>query len=166
VKKTIFLALAFILVLAVGVGAAVEVTLLGPKQYVRTDASPNLFSDSFPGKSGTGKIIVQNGGVDGADLVSGAIIRINGVEVFGVNDFNQKVTRLEKVIPLVATNVLSCELRSKPNSFLSIEISQDIPGEAGSVIGTHGGSLEVPDPSSPLFGTKSTRASSSALFIN
>ena len=153
-KKTTTLTLATILILAVWYSYAVEVTLLGPKQYIRTDGSPNLYTDSFPGRAGTGRIVVQNGGVDGVDLVSGAIIRVNGTEVFGVNDFSQKSLLLTETINLLDANTVSVELRSKPGSFLAIEISEQVDSDAAAIIGTSGGILEVTDPVSPLLGVR------------
>ena len=153
-KKYILIALATILVLAVGYTYAVEVTLLGPKQYARTQGSPNLYNDSFIGKAGQGKIVIRNGGVDSANLVSSAIVKLNGVAVFGVNDFNQHAWKLEKSVSLNDTNSLSVELRSEPGSFLTIELSEEIEAAGAAVIGSSGGTASVEDPSNPLFGTK------------
>lgn len=54
-----------VLLLAASYSYAVEVTLFGPKQYTKTAAQADFFSESFPGRSGSGKIVVQNSGIDG-----------------------------------------------------------------------------------------------------
>jgi hypothetical protein len=154
-KRTVILGAFFsILCLFAANLLAVQVTLLGPKQYVRTDGLPNIYTDSFPGRSGQGKIIVTNGGVDGTVAISSAIIKINGIQIFGPSDFNQNVRLLERMVSLQDENTISVELRSKPGSFLSIQIAQEIAGEAGGVIGAAGGCVEVTNSTSPLYGLK------------
>ena len=151
-KKSVFLALATILGLFGGFAYSVEVTVLGPKRYVRTDGPPNLYSETFLGGQGTGTIIVQNGGVDGTDSVSGAIIKINGTEVFGVNDFSQQQKSFKKVISLSAGNSLDIELRSKPKTFLIIRIVIDIEADGAALIGQEGGRVVVDESNSPIAG--------------
>lgn len=153
-KKSVILAVVCILTLAVGYGYAVEVTLLAPRQFSRTTEAPDIYNDTFPGRPGIGKIVVHNGGVDGVDLVSGAIIKINGNEIFGTNDFNQKVTILEASILLNENNSISVELRSKPGTYLSVEIKQELPIEASKTVGSGGGEIIIDDINSPIYGTR------------
>jgi hypothetical protein len=133
---------------------SVEVTLLGPKQYTRTSGMPNIYTDTFPGRVGQGKIILRNGGVSRTDRISSAIIKINGIQIFGTSDFTQNVQLLEKTVGLQEENSISVELRSKPGSFINIQIAQEIGAEAGGVVGTSGGFIEVTDSTSLLYGLK------------
>jgi len=123
--------------------STVEVTLLGPKQYVRTDGAPNIFIDSFPGRVGQGNIILSNGGVDGTEAISSAIIKINGNQIFGTSDFNQNVQLMEKIVNLQEQNSISIELRSKPGSYLAIQIKAEIEAEGAEVIGPEGGTINT-----------------------
>jgi len=134
------------------VSNTVEVTLLGPKQYTRTDGQPNKYTDSFPGRIGQGKIILRNGGADGTHPISSAIIKINGIQVFGTSDFNQNVRVMERILGLQEQNSISVELRSKPGSYLTIQITQEIDADAAKVIGYQGGTIEVSDQNSRIFG--------------
>jgi len=147
-KKSILIMLVIILAFAISYSYAVEVTLLGPKQYVRTTGKPNIFNDSFPGRPGQGKIIVQNGGL------SSAIVKVNGIEIFGVNDFNQRVRTLEAQVSIGEDNSVTVELRSKPGSFLSIEVEQKIDAAGAALISFSGGVVEVVDSESPLYGAR------------
>jgi len=130
----------------------VEVTLLGPKQYLRTTGKPNIYTDAFPGRFGQGKLIAKNGDANGDDRISSAIIKINGVQIFGTSDFNQNVQFMERTTNLQEENSISIELRSKPGSFLIIQIDQDIEADAAMVIGNSGGMIRVTSDNSPLFG--------------
>jgi len=57
----------------------VEVPMFGPKQYLRTTDSVNVFTDNFRGVHGKGTLIIQNGDGNGHHLVSDLLIQINGV---------------------------------------------------------------------------------------
>jgi len=147
-KKSSLIALATILILAVGYTYAVEVTLLGPKQYERTTGKPNTFTDSFPGRPGQGKIILQNDGL------SSAIVKINGIEIFGVNNFNKRVGTLEAQISFVEYNSISVELRSKPGAHLSIRILEEIDAAGAAIINPCGGVVSVIDAQGPYDGIR------------
>ena len=94
-----------------------ELTVFGPKKYIRTTGKPNVYTDSFSSTAKTATLVVLNGEANGRNRLSSAIILVNGVEVLGPSDFNQKVYRLEKTIDLVPTNALTVELRSVPQGF-------------------------------------------------
>jgi len=149
-KKSLIIISLFLLGFCISSSYAVEVTLLGPKTYLRTKGKPNVYTDTFPGRVGEGTLVIKN------NRVSSAIIKINGVQVMGTKDFNQKVYDFEIPIGLLDSNTISVELRSKPNSYLSIEIEQEIEAEAGAVIGYDGGIVEVTSSQSPLFGVAVT----------
>jgi RHS repeat-associated protein len=105
-------------------------TLFGPKKYIRNTGKPNVYKDRFPGTPGKGWLIIVNGEEDGQNRISSAIIRLNGKEVIGTKDFNQNVYRLRKGIDLLSNNNLVVELRSKPESYLRIEITTALANQA------------------------------------
>jgi hypothetical protein len=121
----------------------VELTLLGPKQYLRTTGKPNIYTDAFPGRFGQGKLIVKNGDANGDDRISSAIIKINGIQIFGTSDFNQNVQFMERTANLQEENSISIELRSKPGSYLTIQIKAEIEAEEAEVIGPEGGTIST-----------------------
>ncbi len=87
---------------------------------------------------------VRNGdGISG--MVSSAIIKIDGKQIFGVSDFSQKVTSLSKEISgLTAASEIEVEVRGIPGSFLDIRIEGYLkPGRA--IVGENGGSLTSDD---------------------
>lgn len=128
-KKSLIIAVALILGICITTASAVEVTRFGPKQYDRTTGKPNTYNDTFTasGAIGGGKLLVENGNAQGNNRVSSAVISLNGKEIFGPSAFNQNVGHLEASINLLDANTLSVELRSKPGSFLTIRVTQDIP---------------------------------------
>ncbi len=99
-----------------------DVSVFGPKKYVRTTGKPDVFTDKFSATAGGGKLIILNGDESGQRRISSAIIQFNGNQIFGPSDFNQSVYRLERNISLASNNTLKVELRSGPNSYLTIQI--------------------------------------------
>ena len=123
-KKTILIALFLFLNLFLGTSSAVDVTLFGPKQYLRTTGSANIYTDTFSAIAGEARLIVNNGDWDGnqriTDAISSASVVVNGQEIFGPSDFNKQVYSLEAVINLLEENSISVELTSNPGSYLTI----------------------------------------------
>jgi hypothetical protein len=103
-----------------------EVTSFGPNKYLRTTGKPNVYSGTFPGIAGQGKLILKNGTRDGENRISSALIRVNGQQVLGPSDFNQRVYNKEVPINIAQNNSISVELMSKPNSYLTLQITQEI----------------------------------------
>ena len=108
-----------------------NVTMFGPKTYLRTTGNPNIYDDSFTAVNGTAQITIRNGTIDGrnriVDAISSAWIYINGVEIFRPNDFNRHIYLLEATVNLAEMNGLHVVLSSNPGSYISIEIDQYIP---------------------------------------
>jgi hypothetical protein len=129
-KKTISITLFLLLILFLGTASAGEVTMFGPKQYVRTKGAPNVYTDTFSAISGEAKLTVKNGSWDGmkkiTDAISSASVVVNGHQIFGPNDFNQQVHFLEASINVAEDNSITVELASKPGSYLTIEITQEV----------------------------------------
>ena len=133
---------------------AFEMSCFGPQKYVRTKGAPNQFSDVFPGVAGEGTLIIYNGDEQGKNLISSATIDINGARILSAKDFKQKADYIEVPIPLQEQNTIDVKLNSKPNSFLKIEILQEIEAEAAAVIGPDGGVVKIVNHGSFLYGTK------------
>ena len=157
-KKTLLIILVLLFGLLVSNSIAcvktTEVTLFGPNQYLRTAGKPNVYSGTFPGIAGRGKLIIQNGDKNGKNRVNSALIKINGKQIFGLNGFNQKIYKMEAPVNLTKNNSISVELRSNPGSYLNVQVVQAIAAEAAGVIGPGGGVVVVSDPASPIYGAK------------
>jgi hypothetical protein len=131
--KQTYLLLSLVSALMVRAAGGQEV-LFGPKQYTRTTGKPVTYSDgfNFAGEHSEGKLTVANGNVGGENRVSSATIILNGRQLFGPSDFNQKVGSLEAFVPLEDVNTLSVELAGKPGGFLTVEVThpffEEVPG--------------------------------------
>ncbi|MBN1843575.1 MAG: hypothetical protein JW883_15010 [Deltaproteobacteria bacterium] len=110
-KRAMTITLFLFLTVFLGTASAVEVTLFGPNQYLRTSGPPDVYTDTFSAIPGQGMLIVRNGNWDGGhrveDGVRSATVTVNGEEIFGPNDFNQQVYYLEAVINLLEDNSIS-----------------------------------------------------------
>ena len=125
-KKIVFITLCLIIGLFVSTTFAVEVIVFGPNQYLRTTGAPNVFTDTFSAIPKEGKLIINNGDEDGNYRISSAKVFLNGKQLFGTKDFNQQVYNLEASVNLFENNSISVELRSKPGSYLTIEVIQEV----------------------------------------
>ena len=100
--------------------SAVDVTVLGPKQYVRTKGGTNSYTDTFRAVSGEGILLIENGNEDDKKtLVSSAEVWVNGERLFGPSDFNKTVFQLEAPVNLTDANSIQIDLNSKPGSVTS-----------------------------------------------
>ena len=88
--------------LLINTASAVEVTLFGPEQYLRTKGPANVYTDTFSATPGKGILVIKNGTEDGQLRVSSALVFVNGEQIFGPSDFNQQVYHLERSINLTA----------------------------------------------------------------
>lgn len=94
------------------------------KQYERTKGKPNVYTDIFDAVPGDAVLRVENGsGEQVKTRVSNAEIWLNGVQLFGPADFNNKVRHLEKTVNLTENNSLEVVLKGKPGSFLMITLT-------------------------------------------
>ena len=122
-KKQVLVLIFLLLGLFVGESFAVEVTVFGPKQYLRTAGSKDVYANTFSAIPGEGKLIVRNGNQSGErrviDAVSSAVVTVNGEQIFGPNDFNKQVYYLEAPINLGEDNSISIELASEPDSYIT-----------------------------------------------
>ena len=106
-KKVTVISFFLLLGIFIGTSFAVEVTLLGPNEYLRSKGQPDLYTDTFPGIVGEGKLIVTNGDVNGKHRISSAEIEINGIPILDQNDFNQKTDYIELPISLEEENSIT-----------------------------------------------------------
>lgn len=155
-KKFGYLLMIFLLLLTTTTGyASVEVKCF-EREFVRGTGGPELITDYFPGIEGTATIRIYNGAEDDtAEKVSSSIIKVNDVDVFSTDSFNQDVDYLEAELPLnEGQNPISVELRGKPGGRIRVIVNQIVEAEAADVIGSEGGVVEVIDLNSPIFGVK------------
>jgi hypothetical protein len=95
----------------------------GPKEYTRGAGPSQTFTDTFsPCGAGSCQLVVVNGNPDGSARVSSASVYLNGVQLVGVRDLNQRVERLVFPVTLAETNEIRVELGSAPGSFLTISV--------------------------------------------
>jgi len=121
--------LSLFLILTVLTSPVIGGTLFGPKQYVRTNGAPDVFTDTFSASPGAATLTVRNGHWDGArkikDAVSSALVVLNSTEIFGPEDFKKKVHLLEASVDLAENNTIQVELRSKPGTYITVEVLQE-----------------------------------------
>ncbi|MDT8385448.1 MAG: RHS repeat-associated core domain-containing protein [Gammaproteobacteria bacterium] len=116
---------------------AEEVQIYGPITYQRDAGSPASDIRSFSVNSLASSYLLRiyNGGLQDGDFekVSASVISFNGIEVLSPDEFNQKVSYIEKPIQVVGVNELAVEVRGKPGGALVVEIigiyenTDDIP---------------------------------------
>ncbi len=129
-KKAALVAMISIMVLLAGAVYAADVTLLGPLRYTRTAGQNNLFNDNFKGLTGEGRLIIRNGEYSSGNKVEFSItsakIFINNELILSPNAFNKHLHYIEAPVSLVENNTIEIELGSKPGSYITVEIIEDI----------------------------------------
>src|SRR5262245_51827698 len=93
-------------------------TVFGPQKYVRTSDAPVVSQATFPVHNASVPYTIE---IESHGVAS-AVISINGVQIFGPSDFNANVTSLRRTLTLLPTNQLAVELRSAPDSNLTVRI--------------------------------------------
>lgn len=117
--------------------------IFGPADFQRTAGKPAQSSHRFSIQNPIGPYILRvfNGGKNSQFArSSSATIRLNGVEVVQVRDFNQHQPLIERKVALAHQNILLVELRSAPGSGLTIEIA-GIDLSQTSQVGPDGGTI-------------------------
>ena len=113
--------------------------IFGPITFFREREIPKTEQISFTVSDTTGPFLIRltNGTSVGAQRVSSALVRLNGIEVFRPSQFNQNVPTLSRrVSPLPGENSLEVRLRSAPGSFVTIELFR-LDQHACPVLGLH-----------------------------
>ncbi len=102
--------------------------VFGPETFQRHKGRPQADQRTFTVNDPDGIFWMQvSNGEGGKNLVSSALIVLNGEQVLGPEDFNQRTLGLTRDIHLQGENKLLVEVRSLPNSFLTIEIRRADP---------------------------------------
>ncbi|SPD74472.1 exported hypothetical protein [uncultured Desulfobacterium sp.] len=133
IKRHLLLVLILIFSLICSTASASEMSIFGPTKFVRTTEEPDVYSGTFtapfPDNVNTGKLIVLNGNQIGdyrvEDAVSSAEVYINGQLIFGPSSFNKNVYYMEAPVSLGPENSYHVELRSAPQSYITIKVVQD-----------------------------------------
>ncbi len=131
-----------------------EVPTFGPKQYARTGGPPQTFTETFPRCGGAPcQLVVVNGNADGSNRVSSATIFLNGQQILGPSDFNQRVDRIVTPVSLEDSDQIKIVLNSAPGSYLTISVEcasfaslgiEDMPGVVSSIWDNGTVSLLIP----------------------
>jgi hypothetical protein len=126
-KKLITLAVAMILVLAIGYNYAVEIVIFGPSLYrIKNFHGPEKYLDQFPGRIGIGKLIIKNGDESNSSRVAKAIVHFNGTTLFGPGEINPSISHLSAQVVIKEKNSITVEIVGRPGNCLTIEIREEI----------------------------------------
>lgn len=99
--------------------------IFGPITFSREREIPKTEQISFTVSDTTGPFLLRltNGTSVGAQRVSSALVRLNGIEIFRPSQFNQNVPTLDRQVSLLSgENSLEVRLRSAPGSFVTVEL--------------------------------------------
>jgi hypothetical protein len=114
------------IVLAVFVGDAAAVVTFGPKQYTRASGPPQTITETFARcAGGSCRLVIVNGDLNGAKRVSSASVFLNGKQILGPSDFNQRVERIVKPVSLEDSDQITVVLNSGPGSYLTVSVECD-----------------------------------------
>jgi len=132
--------------------AADTTSAFGPTQYTRTTGKPQTFIETFE-HCGTAacNIKVTNGSADGKDRISSASVILNGSEIIGPKDLNQKVIQIIRPVSLADENELSVIIGSKPGSYLIVEVRC---ATSPAVLSLQGSGVNLLDPTTLLTATR------------
>lgn len=135
--KKIFAAFLLAVLTSFSVNAFAGPMVWGPKKFERGKGEPLPVVEFFSIDKPKGKydFYVKSGGsvqkpgamfgiVNPVNQVSSAVVKLNGVEVVGPNDLNQEVLRIDKEVTLLPNNIIEVEVRGKPGSYITIDISK------------------------------------------
>jgi len=101
-----------------------NLTRFGPEIYELVQGKPTTYSATFRAIDGPAKLVLQNDGVDNAQ------IRVNGLDVVGPQDFKGNG---EVVIPLTLNqeNTIEVLVPGKPNGVLGVRVTQVTQADLG-----------------------------------
>ena len=102
------------------------VTVFGPRRFTRKSGQSTNFTERFslpPGVDVTFSMRVDNGAPDGTKRVTGALIRLNDVEIVSPQEFNETVAAVTRSGRLEQNNTLEIRLTGPKDSFITITIT-------------------------------------------
>lgn len=111
-------------------GSAASTTpVFGPAQYTRMAGKPQTFTETFE-HCGTAvcQVVVTNGNPGGKQRISSASIVLNGVQIVGPRDFNQRVGSIVRSVGLAEQNELTIRLTANPGGVLSVAVECEDSG--------------------------------------
>jgi len=109
-----------------GVSSATAATTFGPTKYTRSSGSPQTFTASFPRCGGSPcQLVVVNGNADGSGRISSASITLNGKQILGPSNFNQRIDKIVVPVALEDNDQIKVVLNSAPGSFLTVSVECD-----------------------------------------
>ncbi|HEX6098539.1 MAG TPA: Ig-like domain-containing protein [Thermoanaerobaculia bacterium] len=119
-----------LLLLGIASGAAAApFNAFGPRLYTRAAGAPAAVTADFAVRNPAARysLVIENNGV------SSAVITLNGVTVFGPDDFRQHTAAMSKDVSVAANNILGVELRGQPDESLLVRVvgfDEDLPAIA------------------------------------
>jgi hypothetical protein len=138
-QRSVELCLIVAILLAVTASASAgSFVVYGPQAYGRSTAAPAIVTTTFLARTlpTTYSIAISE------NTVSSAVVTLNGVQVFGPNDFNGTIAQLSRNVTLQTENTLTVELRGKPEDGFTLRVT-GIDNDPPSITG-----MIVPPPSS------------------
>ena len=107
--------------------SAGDFTAFGPKEYTRRIGAPATSIETFSVRDPDAKytLHIYNGSMprQKEGEISSAVIELNGIPILKPSDFSQRITYREVAVGLSKTNILSVQLRSRPGSTITAEIT-------------------------------------------
>jgi len=115
--------LAMVVAAQFGVSGAVASPTFGPKQYTRMAGPPQTFTEVFPRCGGAPcQLVVINGDGHGGNRSSSASVFLNGKQILGPSNFNQRVDKVVVPVALADSDQIKVVLNSAPGSFLTVSV--------------------------------------------
>ena len=102
------------------------VTVFGPRRFTLKTSQPTTFVERFalpPDVDVSFTMRIDNGAPDGSSRVTGALIRLNGVEIISPQDFNQTVASITRSGTLAQNNTLEVRLTGAKGAFVTITVT-------------------------------------------
>ncbi len=112
--------------------AAGTFTVYGPQTYGRSTAAPATVTTTFLARTLPTTYAIEIS----ENTIASAVVTLNGMQVFGPNDFNATVAQLSRAVTLQTENTLTVELRSAPDNGFTLRvvgIDNDLPTIVGLV---------------------------------
>ena len=125
-RRSLTIALFLLLSLFTSTSFASEVALFGPNEYLRTKGQPNVYTETFLGITGIGKLLINTGDADGRNRGDIASILVNGVQVIAPTAFARNVNTIEAPVNLARNNSIIIKLLGAPGNHLTITVTEEI----------------------------------------